>query len=164
LARKSKIAALARTVGVTTGERAVLQVRSRLRATAERARGVREIGGSKLILTVKGGKRKLRDFRDQAFNLGFRRAALIDRPSGYLLSLVAVSGLVPAAARAVTARAATGLRIVIPRAVRVNIDYGFDQLSVTVASIFGAIDGAGDLAARLFIEAAEDILTIFLCW
>jgi len=62
LARKSKIAALARTVGVTTGERAAMQVRPRQRAIAGRERGVREIGvreigGSKLILTVMGEKR-----------------------------------------------------------------------------------------------------------
>jgi len=47
LAKKRKNAALAKTAGVTTGERAAIQVRSRQRAIAGRARGVREIGGSK---------------------------------------------------------------------------------------------------------------------
>jgi hypothetical protein len=53
-------AALARTAGVTTGERAAIQVRSRRSANAERAIGVRKIGGTKFILTAKtwkaGGK------------------------------------------------------------------------------------------------------------
>ena len=46
------IADLARTVGVTIGERAVMQLASRRRAIAGRARGVREIGGLKPLPTV----------------------------------------------------------------------------------------------------------------
>jgi hypothetical protein len=57
LATERLIAALAKTAGVTTGERAAMQDRSRPRATAGREIGVIEIGGTRLILTALGGKR-----------------------------------------------------------------------------------------------------------
>jgi hypothetical protein len=56
LASKSTTAALTRTAGVTTGERAAMQVRSLQRAIAARETGARENGGTKLKLTALGGK------------------------------------------------------------------------------------------------------------
>jgi len=49
VARERPTVAPATIGGVTTGERAAMQVRSRLRANAGRETGVREIGKAKLM-------------------------------------------------------------------------------------------------------------------